>query len=135
SEFDHIATTQLHWEQQAARSSSPLLVCDTDSFATGIWHERYLRSASNEVQSIAQRAVPRLGYILTSWRDVDFHQDGIRDGEHIREWMHDQFASRIPTVGTPWMLASGSAEQRLEAALEWIDKLLPTAWQFADPLG
>ena len=37
-------------EDAAARAGGPLLICDTDAFATAIWEERYLGSASPRVR-------------------------------------------------------------------------------------
>ena len=38
-------------EDAAARLGGPVLVCDTDAFAVGIWNERYLGSADLEVDA------------------------------------------------------------------------------------
>src|SRR5690606_5849369 len=38
-EFVAIASRQNADEDRAARIGGPVLVCDTDAFATGIWHE------------------------------------------------------------------------------------------------
>jgi nicotinamide riboside kinase len=40
-DFIHIGKIQTEKEDQAARISGPVLICDTDAFATAIWHERY----------------------------------------------------------------------------------------------
>jgi HTH-type transcriptional repressor of NAD biosynthesis genes len=135
NEFEHVAEIQSQREDVAASDSSPILICDTDAFATETWHERYVGSTSAAVNAIAQRMPRRLGYILTSWKDVPFEQDGLRDGEHIREWMHRTFAKRLSATPTPWMLVEGSTEQRVKACVDWIDERMNSAWQFADPLG
>src|SRR5262249_52882038 len=38
-EFVHIAETQSTREEEAARRANRILVCDTDAFGTGLWHE------------------------------------------------------------------------------------------------
>jgi HTH-type transcriptional repressor of NAD biosynthesis genes len=134
-EFEQIAKEQVQREYEAARNGSPFLICDTDAFATEIWHQRYMGFASTNVGALANAMPNRFGYILTSWQDVNFEQDGLRDGEHIRGWMHDIFTSRLKSMNVPWLLVSGALEQRVDACSEWIDKGLCSAWQFADPLG
>jgi HTH-type transcriptional repressor of NAD biosynthesis genes len=134
-EFEYIADVQLRRENRATSESSPILICDTDPFATEIWHERYIGSSSSAVNAIAQRMSPRLGYILTSWKDVPFEQDGLRDGEHLREWMHSAFANRLGSAKTPYFVTSGDLLTRVNQCMAWIDERSQSAWRFADPLG
>ncbi len=134
-EFIHIAAEQTAREEMAARSGGPLIVCDTDAFATGIWHERYL-GFRRPAESFDPGFLPsRLLYILTAWRDVPFEQDGLRDGEHIRSWMHDQFVKELNRHGLPWIEVSGSPAERLVLAVSEIEQRMTAAWQFAEPLG
>jgi NadR type nicotinamide-nucleotide adenylyltransferase len=51
-EFVHIASEQIRRENEAARSSSGVLICDTDAFATTLWHKRYMGFFSEEVGRI-----------------------------------------------------------------------------------
>jgi len=135
SEFELIACEQQRRENRAARESSPVLICDTDAFATAIWHERYAGHRSAAVETIAAAAPQRRGYILTGFDEVPFEQDGLRDGEGIRAWMHDEFAARLRAQSVEWIVATGSIEQRVAQCVAWIDRKLTTAWQFAAPLG
>ena len=80
-EFVTIAAEQARREDRAARSANKVLICDTDPFATSIWHERYLRRQSAEVETIANNRRYDL-YLLTG-TEIPFVQDGLRDGEHI----------------------------------------------------
>jgi HTH-type transcriptional repressor of NAD biosynthesis genes len=135
AEFEAIANAQIQLEHRSASSSSPILVCDTDAFATEIWHRRYVGSISSAVAALSQSMPIRLGYILTRWRDIDFEQDGLRDGEHIRSWMHDEFVNRLNSMSVPWLLTAGSIENRVDQCETWLDSRLKDAWRFADPLG
>ena len=121
-EFVHIATEQCRREDTAARSANRLLVCDTDAFATGIWHRRYLGRRSPEVEAIAAGRHYDL-YLLTDV-DIPFVQDGTRDGEHIRRWMHELFVSELRATGRPYILLSGTHEERLTTAVMAIEALL-----------
>jgi HTH-type transcriptional regulator, transcriptional repressor of NAD biosynthesis genes len=100
----------------------PVLVCDTDAFATAIWHERYRGVRAPEVEALAD-VRPRL-YLLTHHDDVPFHQDGIRDGEQLRGWMTGCFAERLR--GAPHRLESlrGTRGERLARALALVDAWL-----------
>ena len=121
-EFTFIATEQVRMEDALARSANRVLICDTDAFATAIWHERYLGQSSPEVLAVASGRRYDL-YILTDV-DTPFVPDDIRDGESIRGWMHKRFQDELSLMRVPMLLLSGPHEQRLAAAIACIDPLL-----------
>jgi len=139
-EFVHIAAEQQHRESIAARSANKVLICDTNAFATGTWFERYhhawdardVRDARDtrdardardtRVDAIGQRDIAHL-YLLTK-PDVPFVQDGVRDGEAIRNWMHERFATLLSTTGVPWVLIEGDFAQRLFTSIAAIERLM-----------
>src|SRR5690606_31059858 len=94
ADFTRIAEHHAALEDAAARSGSPLLVCDTDALATAVWHERYLGAPAPEVEAVHER-VPHHLWILTSPEGVPFEQDGWRDGESIRLWMSGRFQEEL----------------------------------------
>lgn len=124
-EFVAIATEQGRREDQASRSANKVLICDTDPFATSIWHERYMNSRSIEVETIANKRRYDL-YILTG-DEIPFVQDGLRDGEHIRHWMHGRFIKALTEKNCPWVLVSGDLAGRISQAVRYIDDILKTS--------
>lgn len=121
-EFVTIATGQQRRENEAARSANRVLFCDTNAFATGTWHERYRGRRDARVDAIGSRDRVDL-YLLTS-PDIPFVQDGVRDGEAIRDWMDHRFAEQLATLPVPTVRLSGSHEARLATATQAIDQLL-----------
>ena len=121
-EFTFIAEEQARMEDALAALANRVVVCDTDPFATAIWHERYLGAASDAVLAIADRRRYDL-YIVTDV-DVPFVADAIRDGESFREWMHQRFLDELAKRPVPVMVVTGPPEQRLAAAVKRIDALL-----------
>ena len=122
NEFVDIATEQGRREDLAARESNRVLICDTDPFATSVWHERYLGQRSPEVEQVSQhRSYPL--YILTG-DEIPFVQDGLRDGEHIRHWMHGRFIERLREAHKNFMIVTGPRADRLRSAVAAIDPLL-----------
>ncbi|MBT2477104.1 AAA family ATPase [Streptomyces sp. ISL-94] len=132
-EFPVIARRQDADEERAARLGSPVLFCDTDSFATGIWHERYTGGRSEEVEEIASLTRRDL-YLLTDHADVPFEDDGLRDGPHLRPWMTGRFREELERTGRRFLLVRGGREERLAAAVRAVDELLAEGRHFADPL-
>ncbi|MFF1415027.1 AAA family ATPase [Streptomyces sp. NPDC058289] len=133
AEFPLIARRQDAEEERAARLGSPVLFCDTDSFATGIWHERYTGARSAEVERIAA-ATRRDLYLLTDHADVPFEDDGLRDGEELRPWMTGRFLEELERTGKRFLVVRGDRGARLAAAVAAVDGLLSEGWQFTDPL-
>lgn len=134
ADFIHIAQEQNHREEQAAHHGSPILIGDTDALATCIWHERYRGSPSTEVQAIANAMPPRALYLLTDHRGVDFEDDGLRDGEHLRPWMTECFQAVLSAQTVPWLQLHGRPAERCAAALQAIDAMALQAWDFSLPL-
>jgi HTH-type transcriptional regulator, transcriptional repressor of NAD biosynthesis genes len=121
-EFVHIARTQQDREDLMACQSNRVLICDTNAFATSLWHERYLGARSREVEAIVAGGHCDL-YLLTDC-DIPFVQDGLRDGESIRQWMTDRFRNELEIRKWQWLIVSGSRDQRLVRATTTIDSIL-----------
>ena len=121
-EFTYIGVEQARMEDALARIANKVLVCDTDPFATTIWHERYLGTMSEAVSVVAATRRYDL-YVLTD-TDIPFVQDRIRDGESIRQWMHDRFRDELSRMKTPFIVVSGPHERRFAEAVTAIDAIL-----------
>lgn len=131
-EFTQIAEEQTRREDAAARQANRVLICDTNAFATALWHRRYLGTRSPAVEAIARRGRCDL-YLLTG-DEIPFVQDGLRDGEHLRHEMHGWFEGALRGQPVPWRLLRGSREARLEEALRWVDALFrDSAWHPPSP--
>ena len=121
-EFIHIATGQVRMEDALAMLTNKVLICDTDAFATSIWHERYMGVPSDDVKAIAATRKYDL-YVVTD-ADIPFVEDDIRDGESFRQWMQQRFIEELSKGPTPMIVVSGPHEQRFAAAVKKIDEIL-----------
>lgn len=122
NEFVHIAEEQARREDLAARTANRVLFCDTDTFATGLWHERYLGRRSPRVEAVA--AGRRYDLTILTGVEISFVQDGWRDGEDIRLAMHRRFVERLEEEGRPYVLVEGCPEVRLAAVKYLVDEML-----------
>ncbi len=127
-DFADIARAQAQREDALARLGGPVLVCDTDAFTTGLWHERYLKAPRD-----FGRAHPL--YLLLHPDDVPFVQDGLRDGEALRHWMTDRFLARLTETGRRFAVIRGTRSERLALCLAQVDQLVSEGFKLADPLG
>ncbi len=120
-EFVEIAAEQQRREHTAARAANRVLICDTNAFATSLWHRRYMGSLHPEVDRIAARDLCHL-YLLAG-DEIPFTQDGIRDGEAIRHDMHGWFEDVLRAQSAPWRLLRGAPAEREREALTAIRAL------------
>ena len=125
-EFTVIANTQCEREEQAAFNANKILICDTDAFATSIWHRRYMGEHSEEVEAIAAKHRCPDMYLLTSV-EVPFVQDGTRDGESIRTWMHETFIAELNRQGRPFRRISGTADEQFSKSVAHINEIVSSA--------
>lgn len=121
-EFVKIAIEQSRQEDHLARCANKVLICDTDPFATAIWHERYLHSRNAEVEAIANGR--RYDLYLLAGDEIPFVQDGTRDGEHIKHWMHQRFVEALSESGRRWVHVSGSPAERMSLATGYVNDVL-----------
>lgn len=122
ADFVKIAKQQNKLEDAAATRANKILFCDTDSFATSIWHERYMGKRACEVEALAAGRPYGL-YILTD-TGIPWEDDGTRDGEKYRQWMQARFEEKLRFWGKPYIVVTGSREERLAAAVDVIDRIV-----------
>jgi HTH-type transcriptional repressor of NAD biosynthesis genes len=131
-DFWRIASVQTEREDAAARIGSPLLVCDTDAFATQVWERRYLGAQS--VHAAAVRVPRHDVYLVTDHAGVPFVQDGLRDGESIRADMTRWFLDALTSAGHSWVLLTGSLDERVELAMAVAEQMLRLRATFTQPI-
>jgi HTH-type transcriptional regulator, transcriptional repressor of NAD biosynthesis genes len=126
ADFDAVAAEQTHRENQAAAAGSPLLVCDTDAFATSVWERRYLSEQARGLQRWATTDLPRHDvYLLTSHEGVPWQDDGLREGDlTVRAAMTGWFAQALTAAGRSWVLLTGSLTERLALAVRVTEAML-----------
>lgn len=121
-EFVTIASEQQRRENLAARTANKVLVCDTNAFATGTWHERYMGRRDDRVDAIGR--ADKVDLYLLAEPDLPFVQDGFRDGESIRGWMHERFIGLLSEQGAPVERITGTGEARLQCAVRAVERML-----------
>lgn len=128
NDFIQIAKVQNEWENEATKKGSPLIICDTDSFATAIWHERYRGNFPKSFQKIIRELPKRLLYVIANEKEVKFAADEIRDGESYRTWMREKFESELVKNSFNYIVASGTPEIRTKTVASEIQKRLVWNW-------
>jgi len=111
---------------EAAAAGSPLVVCDTDAFATSVWQRRCLGARARGLQPWATTGLPRHDvYLLTSHEGVPWQDDGLREGDlAVRAAMTGWFGQALTAAGHSWVLLTGSTGDRLALAVRVTDEML-----------
>ena len=124
-EFTLISKTQSWLEDFLSGYANKILFCDTDAFVTAVFHQEYMGSDSEILQTLARERRPYDLYILTDI-NTPFAQDVFNlrvDGEH-RKRMNDIYKQHIIDSGVPFIEVSGSIPERLEQATQAIEAIL-----------
>ena len=125
-DFINMAHRQNQEEYDYSKKVNKVLICDNDTFALTIWCERYLNKYYTEIYDIYKNANylhnDKKIYILTK-PNVEFVQDGFRDGEHIREWMYLRFIEELKLKKMKYyIIDSPNYKERLEMAINIINE-------------
>lgn len=120
SEFTHIAHMQNAFEDALEKVANKILICDTDAFATAIWHEKYMGFESEEVKKLSRNYDL---YIITD-PHTPYAKDEIRVGEDSRAWMHNRFIEELGKLGKKYEVVKGSRIERSKKAIISIDMIL-----------
>ena len=125
-DFINMAHRQNQEEYDYSKKVNKILICDNDTFALTIWCERYLNKYYTEIYDIYKNANylhnDKKIYILTK-PNVEFVQDGFRDGEHIREWMYLRFIEELKLKKMKYyIIDSPDYKERLEMAINIINE-------------
>jgi HTH-type transcriptional repressor of NAD biosynthesis genes len=124
-DFINMANLQNHEENLLTQKANKILICDNDSFALTVWCERYLGKYYNEIYDIYKNADylenEKKIYILTK-PNVAFIQDGLRDGEHIRDWMYNKFLEEFKNKKIKYyIIDSPNYDERIIQAIKIIE--------------
>lgn len=112
-----IAEEQIRREDAALGRARGWLVCDTTPWTTlGYAHWMFGR-ADQRLESIARRRYDRL--VLCA-PDFQFVQDGTRRDSDFRQQQHAWYLQGIRSRGSPWILAEGSIDSRVDEIVRWL---------------
>ena len=118
-DFDAVADGQLALEAEAVAKADDLVVCDNDLLAVAVWHLRYVGTPAPH---LLRRVEPPALYVLTTPDGVPFVQDGLRDGEHVRQPMTGWFREALADQTAPWIEAVADRADRVDQVLESLSR-------------
>jgi NadR type nicotinamide-nucleotide adenylyltransferase len=118
-----IAKGQMRLENQLAMEANRVLICDTDLLETLVYSGHYYEGRVDPLlRKYAELNTYDL-YLLTDI-DVPWEPDDLRDRPHQREEMFRAFEQALIDFDREYIRLSGSQDQRMETAIDHIDRLL-----------
>lgn len=118
-----IAIGQMALENELAKKTDSVLICDTDLLETKVYSEAYYSGTCDPV--LDKYAIENTYdlYFLT-YIDVPWEADDLRDKSNERERMFKAFEDTLIKYNRPYVLLKGSKKERLEEAVKHINKLI-----------
>jgi NadR type nicotinamide-nucleotide adenylyltransferase len=118
-----IAIGQMKLENRLAQKTNSVLICDTDLLETKVYSEAYYAGSCDPLlDKYAIKNNYHL-YFLT-YIDVPWEPDDLRDKPRERQYMFNAFKDALLKYNKPFVLLKGSKKERLDLAINEIDKLL-----------
>jgi len=118
-----IAKGQMKLENELAKKTDTVLICDTDLLETKVYSEAYyLGTCDPLLEKYALENSYDL-YFLT-YIDTPWEADDLRDKPNERERMFKAFEDELKKHSRPYILLKGNKEERLQTAVKYIDELL-----------
>jgi len=118
-----IAEGQIRMENDYAKKTDSVLICDTDLLETKVYSEAYYLGTCDPIlEKYALKNTYDL-YFLT-YIDTPWEADDLRDKPEQREEMFLAFENALKKYKRSYVLLKGSKKDRLETAIKHIDNLL-----------
>ncbi len=114
-----IAQGQLTLEQKAS-SNAKLLICDTDLLTIKVWSEFKFGSVDSWIDQQLKKNLPDL-YLLC-YPDLDWEFDPLRENPNDLKELFETYLVEVKRLGVPFFIVKGQGEQRLERAVNAVDK-------------
>jgi len=118
-----IAIGQMALENELAKKTETVLICDTDLLETKVYSEAYYSgTCESNLDKYAQENTYDL-YFLT-YIDTPWEADDLRDKPNQREQMFSAFENALIKYDRPYVLLRGGKDERLNKAIKYIDELI-----------
>jgi len=112
---------QLNLEEDAMNDSSPYLFCDTDPLVLWIWSKVRFGKVDKQIDDAWKNHSYDL-YLLV-YPDIPWKYDPLRESENDRKKLFDLYYTMLSTSGFPFVVIKGDEKQRLNTAIESINKI------------
>ena len=118
----HIGKIQVEIENFMRRKSGPVMICDTDVFATQLWNWRYYDTFDRELDSLV--ALNPADLYVVCGAEIPFVQDGTRlDDQSRRMLQQEKTLDELNRRELNYKVVTGSLTERVDQVVQSIDNL------------
>jgi NadR type nicotinamide-nucleotide adenylyltransferase len=121
TDVGQIARGQMALEDAHAARATNLLIQDTDLLSTVVYSTHYYGQCDEWIRNAASERRPELYLLLEI--DVPWIPDEVRDRGDRREEMQQLFRRAVAASGSPFVVVSGSWDERTRLARRAVDAL------------
>jgi NadR type nicotinamide-nucleotide adenylyltransferase len=115
-----IARIQMEREDAAAARAARFLFCDTTPLMTGLYSRWYWGRVDAQLALLERRH--DYAYTIVTAPDSPWEADGLqRESEAVRQRVHEQVLQTLKERAIPYLLVSGSLQQRMLQASQLLD--------------
>lgn len=122
ADLSRIAEGQVRLEEEALLKANKLLICDTDLIVTQVWSEIYFKDCPQDVIDLSYTRRYDLHLLMDI--DIPWEDDGTREFPQLREWHFKRLKEELDQRRLPYVIISGSFEERLQACIQAVNKHL-----------
>jgi NadR type nicotinamide-nucleotide adenylyltransferase len=115
-----IARAQLAYENQLSKNASGILICDTDLLVCRIWSEFVYGNCPPALKRLEEQSV--YDFTLLMNIDLPWVADPLREHPERRNELLELYQKALDDSGRTYHLISGIGNQRMNHALEAIQK-------------
>lgn len=117
-----IAKGQLHWENELAKLTQSLLICDTDLIVIKIWLKFKYNLENEWVEAQLKSKLYDLHFLCGI--DLPWQDDPLRENPNLqdREILYDLYKAELQLLNIPFFEILGSQATRLQQAITIIEK-------------
>ena len=123
SDIMPIAYGQMKIENELAKNSETLLICDTNIFETMVYSKYYYGGTCDPLLKKYAMLNHYDLYLLTDI-DIPWEKDDLRDKPNEREYSMKIFKDELEKNNLNYRLISGTKEKRLKIAIKYINDLI-----------
>ncbi|MGK7396260.1 MAG: AAA family ATPase [Candidatus Cyclobacteriaceae bacterium M3_2C_046] len=116
-----IARGQLQWEDEFLPQANQFLFCDTNLLVIKIWSQFKFGHCNPWI--LAQLGQRKYALHLLTYIDIPWQDDPQREHPHLRNELYGIYREELDQLGIPFKIVKGDPAQRLNTALDHLEKI------------
>lgn len=117
-----IAHGQLRIEDEFARTSNKVLICDTNLYVIKVWSEFKFGKCDPEI--LNQIATRTYDLYLLTYVDIPWQSDPLREHPHKRQELYDIYLREMQNQKVPFLEIKGEREARRDMAVRAVEAIV-----------